>query len=58
MTALDLARWRFAITTVYRLPLRPITIGLTGLIAVMQTIWHRTGNPEWLRLTKFLASSS
>jgi len=53
MTALDLARWQFAITTVYHFLFVPITIGLTGLIAVMQTIWHRTGNPEWLRLTKF-----
>ena len=53
MTALDLARWQFAITTVYHFLFVPITIGLTGLIAVMQTVWHRTGNPEWLRLTKF-----
>jgi cytochrome d ubiquinol oxidase subunit I len=53
MGALDLARWQFAITTVYHFLFVPITIGLTALIAVMQTVWHRTGNPEWLRLTKF-----
>ena len=53
MDALDLARWQFAITTVYHFLFVPITIGLTALIAVMQTIWHRSGNPEWLRLTKF-----
>ncbi len=53
MDALDLARWQFAITTVYHFLFVPITIGLTALIAVMQTIWHRTGDLSWLRLTKF-----
>ncbi len=53
MDALDLARWQFAITTVYHFLFVPITIGITALIAVMQTFWHRTGDGHWLRLTKF-----
>ena len=53
MAALDLARWQFAITTVYHFLFVPITIGLTALIAVMQTFWHRSGDDRWLRLTKF-----
>ena len=53
MNALDLARWQFAITTVYHFLFVPITIGLTALIAVMQTFWHRGGDERWLRLTKF-----
>ncbi|MEI2827908.1 MAG: cytochrome ubiquinol oxidase subunit I [Dermatophilaceae bacterium] len=53
MDALDLARWQFAITTVYHFLFVPITIGLTACIAVMQTIWHRGGDERWLRLTKF-----
>ena len=53
MDALDLARWQFAITTVYHFFFVPITIGLTALIAIMQTIWHRGGDERWLRLTKF-----
>jgi cytochrome d ubiquinol oxidase subunit I len=31
----------------------PLTIGLAPLVAVMQTAWVRTGNPAWLRMTKF-----
>ncbi len=53
MDALDLARWQFAITTVYHFLFVPITIGLTACIAIMQTIWHRGGDERWLRLTKF-----
>ena len=53
MNALDLARWQFAITTVYHFLFVPITIGLTALIAIMQTFWYRGGDERWLRLTKF-----
>ncbi|WP_127572859.1 cytochrome ubiquinol oxidase subunit I [Georgenia faecalis] len=53
MEALDLARWQFGITTVYHFIFVPLTIGLTPLVAIMQTAWYRTGNERWLRLTKF-----
>ena len=53
MEALDLARWQFGITTVYHFLFVPLTIGLSFLVAGMQTAWHRTGNEEWLRLTKY-----
>ncbi len=50
---LDLARWQFGITTVYHFLLVPITIGLSGFVALMQTRWVKTGNPEYLRMTRF-----
>jgi cytochrome d ubiquinol oxidase subunit I len=50
---LDIARWQFGITTVYHFLFVPLTIGLTALVAVMETLWLRTRKPEWLRLTKF-----
>ncbi|WP_456697259.1 cytochrome ubiquinol oxidase subunit I [Aeromicrobium sp. P5_D10] len=53
MEVLDLARWQFGITTVYHFFFVPLTIGLSVLVAIMQTIWWRTGNERWLRLTKF-----
>ncbi|GAB4083526.1 cytochrome ubiquinol oxidase subunit I [Myceligenerans cantabricum] len=53
MDALDLARWQFAITTVYHFIFVPLTIGLAPLVAIMQTAWVRTGDERWLRLTKF-----
>src|SRR5699024_7755161 len=53
MDALDLARWQFGITTVYHYFFVPITIGLSLLVAIMQTMWLRTRNQKWLRLTKW-----
>jgi cytochrome d ubiquinol oxidase subunit I len=51
--ALDLARWQFAITTVYHFLFVPITLGLSMLVAGLQTAWFRTGKDVYLRATKF-----
>lgn len=56
MSALDLARWQFGITTVYHFIFVPLTIGLGPMVAIMQTAWVRTGKEHWLRLTKFFGS--
>ncbi|KHL15768.1 cytochrome d ubiquinol oxidase subunit I [Mumia flava] len=53
MEALDIARWQFGITTVYHFFFVPITIGLSFLVAGLETAWVRTRNEKWLRLTKF-----
>ncbi|ABM13637.1 MULTISPECIES: cytochrome ubiquinol oxidase subunit I [Mycolicibacterium] len=53
MDALDVSRWQFGITTVYHFIFVPLTIGLAPLIAIMQTVWHVTGNAAWYRLTRF-----
>ncbi|GAB4057899.1 cytochrome ubiquinol oxidase subunit I [Catellatospora paridis] len=53
MDATELARWQFGITTVYHFLFVPITIGLSFLVAGLQTAWSRTGNEKWLKLTKF-----
>jgi cytochrome d ubiquinol oxidase subunit I len=50
---LDIARWQFGITTVYHFLMVPLTIGLGLLVAVMHSLWVRTGTPEWLRMTRF-----
>jgi len=51
--ALDLARWQFGITTVYHFLFVPITIGMSALVAGLQTAWVRTGKEHYLRATKF-----
>jgi cytochrome d ubiquinol oxidase subunit I len=51
--ALDWARWQFAVTTVYHFLFVPLTIGLSVLVAVLQTVWVRTGDDRYLRATKF-----
>ena len=53
MSSLDLARWQFGIVTVYHYLFVPLTIGLSVLVALMQTKWHRSGDERWLRMTKF-----
>ncbi len=53
MNGLDVARWQFGITTVYHFIFVPLTIGLSLVVAVLQTIWYRSGEERWLRQTKF-----
>lgn len=53
MNALMLARWQFAITTVYHFFFVPLTLGLSIMLAVMETRYVRTGDENWLRMTKF-----
>jgi cytochrome d ubiquinol oxidase subunit I len=49
----DIARWQFAITTVYHFLFVPITIGLSAIVAGYEITWLRTRDERWLRLTKF-----
>ena len=53
MSAETLARWQFAATTIYHYLFVPLTIGLSMLVAGMQTAWYRTGDTRWKALTKF-----
>ncbi len=55
-TSVDLARIQFATTSLYHFLFVPLTLGLAPLVAVMQTIWHRTGDIAWLRLTRFFGT--
>ncbi len=52
-TALDLSRWQFAMTSIYHFLFVPLTIGLAYTLAVMQTLWFKTRDEQWLRLTRF-----
>jgi cytochrome bd ubiquinol oxidase subunit I len=54
--ALELARWQFALTTLFHFIFVPLTLGLAPLLVVMQTLWHRTGDEKWLRLTRFFGT--
>lgn len=53
MDVLILARWQFAITTVYHFFFVPLSIGLSLLVAIMETIYVRSGNPTYKAMTKF-----
>jgi cytochrome d ubiquinol oxidase subunit I len=56
VNALDLSRWQFGITTVYHFIFVPLTIGLSVLVAGMQTAWLVKKDPAWLRMTKFFGA--
>lgn len=48
-----LARWEFAVVTVFHFFFVPVTIGLSFLVAIMQTLAYRKKDPEWDKLTRF-----
>jgi cytochrome d ubiquinol oxidase subunit I len=49
----DWSRAQFALTAIYHWIFVPLTLGLSFIIAMMETIYVRTGNEEWRRLTRF-----
>jgi cytochrome d ubiquinol oxidase subunit I len=52
----DLARWQFATTSIFHFLFVPVTIGLAFLVAILQTAWYRTDNPEYKRMTRFFGT--
>ena len=56
VSALDLDRAQFGITTLYHFIFVPITLGLSVSVAAMETAYVRTGNPAWKRMTRFWGS--
>src|SRR5512138_2136646 len=56
VSTVDLARVQFATTSVYHFLFVPLTLGLAPLVAVMQTMWHRKREEDWLRLTRFFGT--
>jgi cytochrome bd ubiquinol oxidase subunit I len=55
-TVVDLARLQFATTSIYHFLFVPLTLGLGPLVAIMQTLWLRTKDERWLRLTHFFGT--
>ena len=49
----DWSRAQFALTAIYHWLFVPLTLGLSFIIAFMETLYVKTGNPEWKRITKF-----
>ncbi len=53
LAQVDWARAQFALTAMFHWIFVPLTLGLSFLLAFFETIYVRTGNPAWKRLTKF-----
>src|SRR4051794_13283643 len=56
MSELDLARLQFASTSIYHFFFVPVTIGLAFLVAVLHTMWFRSGHADHRRLTRFFGT--
>lgn len=53
MSLVDWSRAQFALTAMYHWMFVPLTLGLTILIAFMETLYVRTGDVTWKSATKF-----
>lgn len=53
MDPVALARWQFAITTVYHFFFVPLTLGLSLLLALIETMYVRTGDETYKQMAKF-----
>lgn len=53
ISTVDWSRAQFALTAMYHWLFVPLTIGLALIVAVMETIYVRTGKTAWKGITKF-----
>jgi cytochrome d ubiquinol oxidase subunit I len=53
LSLVNWSRGQFALTALYHWLFVPLTLGLSFIIAFMETIYVRTGNEEWKRITRF-----
>ncbi len=49
----DWSRAQFALTAMYHWIFVPLTLGITFIIAFMETLYVKTGKEDWKRITKF-----
>ena len=52
-SVVDWSRAQFALTALYHWIFVPLTLGLTFLVAIMETIYVKTGDEWWKKTTKF-----
>jgi cytochrome d ubiquinol oxidase subunit I len=53
MDPVVLSRLQFAATTIYHFFFVPLTLGLSWVVAGLHTMYYRTGEEKWKRMTKF-----
>ena len=51
--SVDWARAQFALTAIYHFLFVPLTLGLSFIVAIMETLYVRSGDPQWKKATKF-----
>src|SRR6201992_3745439 len=53
MDIVTLPRLQFAITALYHFLFVPLTLGLSVMLAIMESVWVMTGRPIWRDMVKF-----
>jgi cytochrome bd ubiquinol oxidase subunit I len=53
LALVDWSRGQFALTAMFHWLFVPLTIGLAFIMAFMETMYVRTGDAEWKKITKF-----
>lgn len=53
LSSVDWSRAQFALTAIYHFLFVPLTLGLSFILAIMETIYVKTGDEKWLKITKF-----
>ncbi|MCU0462040.1 MAG: cytochrome ubiquinol oxidase subunit I [Bacteroidales bacterium] len=53
LSLVDWSRAQFALTAIYHWLFVPLTLGLSFIVAMMETIYVKTGKEEWKRMTRF-----
>ena len=52
-TLLELSRWQFALTAMFHFIFVPLTLGMTFLLAIMESVYVMTGKEIYKQMTKF-----
>ncbi len=53
LASVDWSRAQFALTAIYHFLFVPLTLGLSFILAIMETIYVKSGNEEWKKITRF-----
>lgn len=53
MTVVELSRLQFALTAMYHFLFVPLTLGLSFMVAIMESVYVMTGRDVWRRMTLF-----
>ena len=53
LDVVELSRLQFAMTALYHFLFVPLTLGLSVIVAIMETVYVMTARPIWRQMTKF-----
>ena len=53
LQTVDWSRAQFALTAMYHWLFVPLTVGLSLILGIMESLWYRSGNPVYKQMTHF-----